>query len=111
MRNWFKILNCDDIKIIKQIYNMMLEDMQLHPERSSLAKSVKQLLESLGFNHGWLSQGVGDIRRFMSIFTERISDHFIQDWNEQIEKSTRANIYKLISVFRFQCYLHTVNIT
>ena len=68
MRNWFKILNCDDIKIMKQIYNMMLEDMQLHPERSSLAKSVKQLLESLGFTHGWLSQEVGDIRRFMSIF-------------------------------------------
>ena len=83
----------------------MLEDMQLHPERSSWAKSVKQLLESLGFNLVWLSQGVGDITRFMSIFKERISDHFIQNWNEQIENSTRAKAYKRISVFQFQCYL------
>ena len=58
MRYWFRILNCDNTKIIKQIYNTMLEAMQLHPEISSWAKSVKQLLESLGFNHVWLSQGL-----------------------------------------------------
>ena len=38
---WYKILNCDDTKIIKQIYNMMLEDKHWHPERSSWAKSIK----------------------------------------------------------------------
>ena len=110
MRYWFKILNCDNTKIIKQIYNTMLEDMQLHPEISSWAKSVKQLLESLGFNHVWLSQGVGDVTRFMSIFKVRISDHFIQNWSEQIENSTRANTYKLISVFQFQCYLDIIKV-
>ena len=36
----------------------MLEDMQLHPERLSWVKYVIQLLESLGFNHVWLSQGL-----------------------------------------------------
>ena len=87
---------------------MMLEDMQLHPESSSWAKSVKQLLESLGFNHLWLSQGVGDVTRFMSIFKERISDHFIQNWSEQIENSARANTY--FSVFQFQCYLDIIKV-
>ena len=79
MRYWFKILNCDDTKIIKQIYNMMLEDMQLQPERPSRTKSVKQFLESLGFNNVWLSQGVGDKTRFTTSFKEQISDHFIQN--------------------------------
>ena len=37
---------------------MMLEDMQLHPERLSWVKYAIQLLESLGFNHVWLSQGL-----------------------------------------------------
>ena len=95
---------------MKQIYNMMFEDMQLHPERLSWAKSVKQLLESLDLNHLWLSQGVGYVSRFMNIFKERISDHFIQNWNEQIENSTMANTYNLISVFQFQCYLDIVKV-
>ena len=81
MRYWFKILNCDDTEIIKQIYNMMLVVMQLHPEILSWAKSVKQLLESLCFNHVWLSQVVGDVTRFISIFKGRISVHLIQNWN------------------------------
>ena len=110
MRYWFKILNCDDTEIIKQIYNMMLVVMQLHPEILSWAKSVKQLLESLCFNHVWLSQVVGDVTRFISIFKGRISVHFIQNWNEQIENSTRENTYKFISIFQFQCYLDIIKV-
>ena len=45
-------------------------------------KSVKQFLENLGFNHVWLSQGVGDVTRFMSFLKEQISDNFIQNWKE-----------------------------
>ena len=84
--------------------------MQVHPERSSWVKSVKQLLESLGFSNVWLSQGVGDVTRFMSIFKERLSYHFIQNWNEQIENSTRASTSKLISVFHFQFYLDIIKV-
>ena len=89
---------------------MMLDYIQLHPERSSWAKSVNQLLESLGFNHVWLSQRVGDGTRFKSIFKQRMSDLFIKNCNEQIEISTKTSTYKLISVFQFQCYLDTMKV-
>ena len=44
----------------------MLEDLQRLPEKLSWAKSVKILLESLGFGHVWLMQRVGDVNMFFS---------------------------------------------
>ena len=64
IRYWFKILYCEYTKYINLIYKMMLEDKQNSPEKPSLAKSVKYLLESLGFGQVWLSQGVGDLKVF-----------------------------------------------
>ena len=49
--------------------------------------------------------GVGNINAFMSIFKQRITDNFVQNWSEQLENSTRANTYKLISDFHFKTYL------
>ena len=46
IRYWFKIVQSDDVKYIKLVYNMMLEDLQRLPEKLSWAKSVKVLLES-----------------------------------------------------------------
>ena len=49
IRYLFKGLQCDGIKYIKLVYDMMIEDLQNSPEKPSRAKSVKLLLESLGF--------------------------------------------------------------
>ena len=43
IRYWFKILQCDGTKYIKLVYNVMIEDLQNSPEKSSWAKSVKLL--------------------------------------------------------------------
>ena len=45
-------MQSDDVNYIKLVYNMMLEDLEHLPEKLSWAKSVKVLLESLGFGHG-----------------------------------------------------------
>ena len=80
---------------------MMLNDLQRFPDKSSRAKSVKTMLENLGFSHVWFSQGVGNINAFMSILKQRITDKFVQNWSEQLENSKRANTYKLVSDFHF----------
>ena len=64
IRYWFKIVQSDDVKYIKLVYNVMLEDLQRLPEKLSWAKSVEILLESLEFGHVWLMQGVGDVTMF-----------------------------------------------
>ena len=74
------------------------------------AKSVKSLLERLGFGHAWITQGVGDVNMFLSVFKQRLTDNFIQGWNEEVSYSSRANTYKLLAVFNFKLYLDFVTI-
>ena len=59
IRYWFKVIQCDDAKYTKLTYKMMLNDLQNFPAMSSWAKSVKSLLDNLGFGHVWIEQGKG----------------------------------------------------
>ena len=68
---WFKILTCENTKYITSVYKMMLNDLELHPNKSNWASSVKYLLESVGFNDVWYSQGVGNVNLFLTIFKQR----------------------------------------
>ena len=57
-----------------------------------------------------IMQGIGNINAFMSIFKQRITDNFVQNWSEQLKNSTRANTYKLISDFHFKTYLDFITV-
>jgi len=65
---------------------------------------------NLGFYDAWLFQDVGNETMFVSVVTQRLSDTFVQNWNERLHTSTRANFYKHISVFQFQPYLNICNV-
>ena len=58
----------------------------------------------------WLSQGAGDVNMFWAVFIQRLTDNFIQGWNEDIEKSSRANTYRFLADFSFKCYLDFVTV-
>ena len=110
IRYWFKILQCGGIKYIKLVYIMMIEEFQNSPEQPSWL-SVKLVLESLGFGHVWIEQGVGDLNMFLRVFKQRLTDNnFLQAWNEEISNSSRANTYELIAKFNFKCYLDVVTV-
>ena len=110
IRYWFKILTCTDTKYVKLVYEMMLNDLNLRPNITNWAYYVKLLLESLGFNKLWLNQGVRNINRFMLIFRKRLTDTFIQNWNERIHTSTRAKFYSLFCDFSYKAYLEVLKI-
>ena len=40
IKYWFKLINTSDLKYTKCIYNMMLEDLDEYPEKSSWARSI-----------------------------------------------------------------------
>ena len=67
-------------------------------------------VERLGFGHVWITQGSGDVNRFLSVFKQRVTDNFMQGWNEEISNSSRANTYKLMADFNFKLYLDFVTI-
>ena len=110
VKYWFKVLNSDNRKYIKNVYNLMLNDMNVNPNTRNWASLVKNVLSHLGFYHAWLSQGVGDINKFLSILKQRLTDSFIQNWRQRLNEFSRASFYKEISVFCFQPYLNIVNI-
>ena len=110
LRFLFKTLHSKDTKYIRLVYNLMIDDLDNSPEKLSWAKLVKTVLETLGFGHVWLSQGVGDVNMFLAVFKRRLTDNFIQDWNEDIEKSSRANTYRFLADFSFKCYLDFVTV-
>ena len=84
---------------------MVLNNLQRFPDKQSWAKSVKRMLENLGYNHAWFSKDVCNIKVFMSILKQRLADIFFLNWNEQLLNSSRANTYKFISDIHFKTYL------
>ena len=77
---WLKIIHSEEQKYIKLTYNMMLNDMEINPNKQNWASMVKHLLSRLGFLEVWNAQGIGNIRNFLSIFKLRVKDVYIQDW-------------------------------
>ena len=86
-----KIVLCPENRLIKIIYNMMLNDMESMPHEENWAKLVKQLLGCLGFNEVWVARTVGDVNIFLSLVKQRLHDNFIQNWNSRLSESSRAS--------------------
>ena len=105
---WFKVLFAEYRKYIIQIYRVMLRDMTDRQNVQNWASLVRNTLANLGFHHVWLAQGVGDVNKFLMILKQRLSDNFIQNWNDKLAGSSRATFYKAISIFKFQPYLDKV---
>ena len=46
---WFKIVHTEERRYINCTYNMMLNDIELRPNKQNRASMVKHLLSRLGF--------------------------------------------------------------
>ena len=111
IKYWFKIICCDGTKYIKQVYEMMLNDLVQQPQKQNWASCVRDLLSRLGFMNVWDAQGVGDIEIFLSIFKQRVTDSFIQNWHARLNDSTRARCYITFASFEHKKYLEVLNVT
>ena len=110
LKYWFKVLSTPENKLVRIVYNMMLNDLEDLLNKTNWASLVRNLLTSLGFYEVWLSQGVGNINIFLSQMEQRLNDTFIQNWHERLSNSTRANVYKTFASFQFQPYLSKINV-
>ena len=107
---WLKIIHTENHKYIKCIYQMMLNDMEIKPNKVNWASLLKHLLSRLGFLEVWNAQGVGNISKFLCMLKTRVKDIFIQDWHARLEDSSRARCYINIAKFEFQQYLKILKI-
>ena len=111
IRYWIKILESDETKYVKIIYNMLLNDVNNNPNIVNWASLLRDMLCNLGFRDVWLAQSVGNPKLFISIFKQRIHDNFIQTWDSRLRESSRALFYNSIKNFCFQPYLNICNLT
>ena len=110
LRCWLKIINLEENKYVKCIYNMMIQDIQLFPNKPNWALHVKTLLSVYGFGDIWEAQGVENQKSFLEIFKQRIKDNFVQEWHSRSENSTRARTFINITSFKYQPYLDIINV-
>ena len=89
---------------------MLLNDIELYPNKVNWASLVRDALFNLGFNDVWYAQNVGNINKVLNILKIRLKDQFIQNWNARVSESSRATFYQAISDFKLQPYLNIVNV-
>ena len=74
--------------------------------KKSWAEKVKNLLLQNGFGEAWYNQGVGNPKRFLGCFTQRLQDCYEQNWHEKVEKGDRFAEYRLFKqYFQIEDYL------
>ena len=92
---WLKILKLGSNKPLRKIYNLLLNDAQ---ENKSInwVSLVRDLLTSKGFGTVWLDQCVDNEKFFLSQFSQRIKDNFLQYCDEQIRNLSDHRLFKHI---------------
>ena len=65
----------------------------------------------MGLNEAWIQQGVGNVNNFISLFKQRLTDNFIQNWQSRLAESSRAIFYRSFATFQFQPYLDKINVS
>ena len=58
-----------------------------------------------------MHQGVGNIKSFISLLKQRLTDTFIQNWRARSEESSCANFYKVFAIFQLQPYLDKLSVS
>ena len=76
----------------KQCYFMLKAHYEIG--RFNWLTTVKKLLCTSGFGYAWFSQGVGNVKYFITLFKQRISDCSFQYLQENKNSSSRCDLYK-----------------
>ena len=110
IKYWAKILTSNDNKYVKRIYNLLKDDLELMPNKINWCSLLRDLLSSLGLYEVWFSQTIGNTDIFLALVKQRLNDHFVQNWSERLNNSSRALFYRSIAEFKFQSYLKVIQI-
>ena len=89
-----KMLECENVKYIRYVYDFMLSELERKPNTVNWASKVKDLLSSMGFYEVWIAQGVGN-KMHLSDMKTTLKDNFVKNWRSRKDDSDRARFYCL----------------
>ena len=104
---WLKIIRSNDERFLKKMYMDMILIYNVHPQRVSWVKLLRNMLFQYGFGYVWLNQNVFCETSFLKEFRQRIHDTHLQEWHTELGLTSDFRLYKHIKqVFKFEDYLH-----
>ena len=112
VKYWTKIIDplCPKPFFVRTIYNELFTMTTTNPGAVTWASLVKDLLNKCGLGMYWLSQCVGNVNVFLSIFEQRLNDMYLQDWREEVDNTSSLRLFKHIkNNIEFEQYLHIIN--
>ena len=93
VKYWLKIMKCDDTRLIKRVYNVLLIDAD--NGKVNWVSLLRNLLQTCGFGHVWQNQGVQETGAFLKVFKQRVRDNFGQTIHRELQNSSRGKNYVL----------------
>jgi len=90
IKYWLKLLALNEKMFAKKFFLMLKIDIETRPEKENWCTLLKNLLNNLGLFDAWYFQQVGNQQYFMALVKQRLTDHFIPNWNSRLDNSSRA---------------------
>ena len=101
---WCKLLRMPSNRICKQAYEMLYHRFELG--HLNWAAKIKNCLTRNGFGIIWLCQEVGDDKKFISIFVDRLECCFKQNWHAKLESEEKYSwFYSFKSILQPEKFL------
>ena len=94
---WFKIVTDKSCLLVRNVYKLMLADLEENRNHINWASLVRTLLFNLGFGEAWFQQNVGNVNVFIRLFKQRLNDQFIQTWRMDVNAKAGCTFYRNIS--------------
>ena len=92
IKYWLRLIHMDQSRYPKNCYDMLKRYDNIG--RTSWVSKVREFLFSYGFSIVWISQEVGNITQFVSIFKQRLKDCAFQVWHSESNDFPRCDFYK-----------------
>ena len=109
IKYWNKILHMPEHRYVHKCYKMLyyLDSVG----KQNWASEVKQVLQNNGFGYIWDQQEIANEKQFFKQLEQCLRDQFIQKWHEELEKSSKLELYNGFKVhFQSETYLDVLKI-
>ena len=109
VKYWLKLVQFENGSLAKSSYNMLYSLSE--SGKTNWVTNIKTILFKYGFGHAYLNQGVGNSVLFLQLFKERIHNCYVQEWNNELNDSSKLCLYKDFKInFVPELYLNVVDI-
>jgi hypothetical protein len=94
VKYWLRILKMPQTRYVKLCYDMLLTKDTLGA--NNWVTKLRQMLQTNGFGYIWASQKCENENYFIALFSQRMTDQYLQSFYSILENSHKLIVYKHI---------------